>query len=226
VVRPFLQSRGVNRLDGLVLTHGATSSLGAAQDVILDFSPRELFESSLTDRSSTRRSLHAALEKSGYPKTLVEAGDQLQLSPAITCAVLYPPAGFEGRTAADKSLVLRIQDGASRVLLMADSAFTGEHWLLDNTRDLRASVIVLGGQSADRAAPDEFIGAVRPFAVIGGAPAYASPVAEGRRWAARLKHGVMPFLQSDAGAVTIDLSASGIVVSGFVNGQRLVRHNE
>jgi len=227
IVRPYLQFRGVNRLDGLILTHGASASIGAAQDVIEDFAPREIVESSLTDRSSTRRALNTALEISARPKTLVESGDQLQLSPAVSCTVLFPPAGFAGRTAADKSLVLRIEDGKTRVLLMSDSAFTGEHWLLDNTRDLHSSVIVLAGHSADLAGTAEFIDAVHPFAAIRGAPAFAAPTGQDRQWGAALyKQGVTPFLQSQTGAVTIDLSQSNANVYSFVNGQHLLKHTE
>ncbi len=222
IVRPFLESHGINRLDGLILTHGAAPSIGAAQDVIDDFSPRDIFESSLADRSPTRRALHAALEKAGRPKTILESGDQLQLSPQVACSVLFPPAGFEGRTAADKSLVLRIEDGPARVLLMSDSAFTGEHWLLDNGRDLRASIIVIDGQSSDLAGTDAFIGAVHPFAVIRGEPAFTAPAGQDRHWAAGLfRQGVTPFLQSATGAVTIEVSQSRATLAGFVNDQRL-----
>jgi competence protein ComEC len=223
VVRPFLESRGVNRLDGLILTHGAAGSIGAAENVIADFAPRDIFESSLTDRSGTRRTLQSALENASQPKTILESGDQLQLSPSVACAVLFPPAGFAGRTAADKSLILRIQDGAARILLMSDSAFTGEHWLLDNTQDLRASVVVLDGQSADLAGTDEFLSAVHPFATIRGEPPFSGSASQDRRWAAGLfRLGVTPVLQSAAGAVTIDLSQSHVTLSGFANGQRLV----
>ncbi len=227
IVKPFLESRGVNRLDGFILTHGAANSIGAAQDVIDDFAPGDIFESSLTDRSSTRRTFHTALEKAGRPKTLLEAGDQLQLGPQVTCTVLFPPSGFEGRTAADKSLVLRIADGSARVLLMSDSAFTGEHWLLDNSHDLRASVIVIDGQSPDLAGTDAFIGAVHPAAVIRGEPAFIAPTGQDRHWAGGLyNQGVTPFLQSATGAVTIDLSQSRVTLSGFVNGQHLVKQTE
>jgi len=224
IVRPFLQSRGVNRLDGLILTRASPSSIGAAQDVIEDFAPRKIIESSLPGRSSARRMLDAALEKSAQRITLVQPGDRVQLSPGVACAVLFPPAGFTGSSAADKSLVLRIEQGAARVLLMSDSAFAGEHWLLDNTHDLHASVVVFNGQSADLAGTDEFIEAVHPFAAIRGAPAYGAPDGEDQRWAAGLiKSGATPFLQSDTGAVTIDLSQSGASLFGFMNGQHLER---
>jgi len=224
VVRPFLESRGVNRLDGFILTHGAAPNIGAAQSVVADFAPREICESSLADRSPTRRAFHAALANAGRPKTLLESGDQLQLSPAVTCAILFPPAGFEGRTAADKSLVLRIADGPASVLLMSDSAFTGEHWLLENIHDLRASVVVLDGQSPDLAGTDEFISAVRPFAMVRGEPAFAAPAGRERHWASGVaKQRVTPFLQSDSGAVTIILSQSRVSLSGFANDEKLTR---
>ena len=227
IVRPFLESRGVNRLDGLILTHGAAPTIGAATDVIDDFAPRAIFESSLTDRSPSRRTLHAILEKADRPKTIVESGDQLQLSPDITCSVLYPPAGLAARTASDKSLVLRVQFGASRVLLMSDSAFTGEHWLLDNSKDLQAAVVVFDGLSADLAGAGEFISAVRPVAVVRGEPGYDAPAAQDRHWAAGVAmQGATPFLQSSAGAVVIDLTQSGISVAGFANNQRLLKQTE
>ncbi len=138
--------------------------------------------------------------------------------------MLFPPAGFQAGTAADKSLVLRIQDGAARVLLMSDSAFTGEHWLLDNTHDLHASVVVIDGQSADLAGTSEFISAVHPVAAIRGEPSFFGPAGQDRRWAGGLyRQHVTPFLQSDTGAVTIDLTQSSVTVSGFINGQHLVR---
>ncbi len=222
-VRPFLQSRGVNRLDGLVITRGAAASIGAAEEVIDDFAPREIVESSAPDRSIARREL----ENSGHRMTAVKSGDQWRFSPAVTCAVLFPPAGFEAGAASDKSLVLRVEDGKTRVLLMSDSAFTGEHWLLDQPGALRASVVVFAGQSADLVGTDEFIGAVHPFAAIRGAPAYAAPVGEDRLWAGKLRgQGVIPFLQSNTGAATVDISQSRVIVCGFMNGQRLVRQSE
>jgi competence protein ComEC len=222
IVRPFLESRGINRLDGLVLTHGASGSIGAAQQVVQDFAPAEICESSVTDRSATRRALDAALEKAGKAKTILETGDQLGMSPAAKCEVLFPPAGFAGRTAADKSLVFRITYGNQSVLLMADSGYTGEHWLMDQGSPPRASVVVLGGQSEDMAGTGGFLSAVHAGAVVRGEPGYNGSPARDREWAGGCyKAGVRPVLQSSAGAVTIELEPSGFWLSGFVNGERI-----
>jgi ComEC/Rec2-related protein len=223
IVRPFLEARGVNRLDGLILTHGASGSIGAAQQVVADFSPRQICESSVTDRSSTRRELEAALEKDGRAKTILETGDELALGPLAKCEVLYPPAGFVARTAADKSLVLRITDGDESVLLMADSGYTGEHWLLDQRKTARAAVVVLGGQSADMAGTGAFLTAVHAFAVVRGEPGFTGSAASEREWVGGCyRVGVRPVVQSAAGAVTIDLTQAHLVLTGFVNGQRIM----
>jgi ComEC/Rec2-related protein len=215
IVRPFLQSRGVNRLDGFILTRGAA----AAPDVVADFAPRKIIESSLPDRSAGRR----ALDKSAPHAIHAASGGKFQISSGVTCTVLFPPADFDGGSAADKSLALRIQAGSGGVLLMSNSAFTGEHWLMDHTSNLRASVVVIGGQSADLAGTDEFLEAVHPFAAIRGAAGYIAPAGQDHHWAARAyKLGVTPFLQSETGAVTIDLTQSAATLSGFMNAQRMV----
>ncbi|HEX4085687.1 MAG TPA: ComEC/Rec2 family competence protein [Chthoniobacteraceae bacterium] len=219
-VRPFLQSCGVNHLDGLILTHGAAASIGAAQNVIADFAPRMLIEANTRDRSPARR----AIRNSGYSITTVASGDPIPMGGAATCTVLFPPANFQASAAADKSLVLRIDCGKTGVLLMSESAFTGARWLLEHRKTLRASIVVFGGRSADLEGTDGFIAAVHPFAVIRGSPAYAAPAGEAHQWAAgALRLHATPFLQADTGAVTIDLAQSGSTLTGFMDGRKLTR---
>ncbi len=214
IVRPFLEVRGVNRLDGLILTHGAAPAIGAAQQVVA--------ESTATDRSPARRALQAALAQAGIPKTLVESGDELQFSSGTECSVLFPPAGFEGRTAADKSLILRIADDGGSVLLMSDSGFTGERWLMEHALGTRASVVVIGGQAEDISGTGGFIGSVRPFAVVRGEPGFGASKTGDMYWSGAMRgEGVTPFAQSEAGAVVISLNQSHITVSGFADGQFL-----
>lgn len=224
IVRPFLQSRGVNHLDGLILTHGAAPSIGAAQDTIADFSPAEICESALTDRSPTRRDLNNFLAQSGHPKTLLESGDQFQITPSLLCTVLYPPAGLNARTAGDKSLVLRLDTGSARILLMSESAYTGEQWLIENSRDLHATVAVFGGQSDDLVGSAEFLRALHPIAAIRGAPHFAAPASQDRLWSGTAyRQGVVPFLQSQTGAVTIDLTLSTLTLSSFLTNQHITK---
>jgi beta-lactamase superfamily II metal-dependent hydrolase len=197
VVRPFLQSRGVNHLSGLIITHNGVRSGGALQDVVSDFAPQKIY---------------------GPSATALKPGDQVRLGANVNCTVLFPPSGYWSGISADKSLVLRLEDGRTRVLLMSECGFGGEHWLLEHPGDLRASVVVVGGQSADLAGTDEFIGAVKPIAVIRGAPGYGGSPIEERRWAGRLNQlGAKPYLQSQHGAVTIEVTQSNAQIIPFLD---------
>ena len=52
---PYLRSRGVNRLDGVVLTHGDSAHIGATRAVFDDFHPRWVADIVFGDRSPSRR---------------------------------------------------------------------------------------------------------------------------------------------------------------------------
>ena len=134
IVRPFLQSRGINRLDGFILTHGAASSIGAARKSSTISLPATSSSPAWPIAPRPAAPLTQPLKKPVAPRHSSSPATNCNLVPGIACTVLFPPTGFEGRAAADKSLVLRIQDGAARVLLMSDSAFTGEHWLMDHSQ--------------------------------------------------------------------------------------------
>ncbi len=49
VLLPYLRARGVNRLEGLILTHADAAHIGGASGVLLDFQPRQLL-GALADR--------------------------------------------------------------------------------------------------------------------------------------------------------------------------------
>ncbi len=73
-LRPYLHSRGVNRLDGLVLTHGDSLHIGAALDVINDFRPSFLFDNPAPDRSSVHRKIQRELLARGDTVASTEGG--------------------------------------------------------------------------------------------------------------------------------------------------------
>src|SRR5438046_517024 len=59
-LKSLLHSRGVNRLQGILLTHGDAHHIGAALETIADFAPREIYDNPLEVRSSTERRLRDA----------------------------------------------------------------------------------------------------------------------------------------------------------------------
>lgn len=218
---PYLRSRGVNRLHGLLITHGDSQHLGGAPGVLEDFAPRQIGESIVRDRSPTRNRLHAQLAAERIGKSLLQRGDRLRLSPGVTLRVLHPPAGLVRTSADDKALVVLLEAVGNRVLLMSDSGFRTEQWLLQNEPGLRCDVVIKGQHASDLSGTFEFLDRTAAQAVVCsqiGRGELARPL-DAWEQTARAR-GLAVFRQDRAGAVTVALHAGGeFELRGFVNGQ-------
>jgi competence protein ComEC len=220
VTLPYLRSRGVNRLDALLLTHGDAQHVGGAKETLADFAPRMVLDTPLKDRSSTRRKFHAELAARGRGKGYVARGDELRCGDA-TVRVLYPAAGMARSTSDDKALVMRVECNGLRILLMSDSGFSTENWLLENEPDLRADVLIKGHHSKDLSGTPEFLTHVAPQAVIVSALRYGELPETLDPWSRELElRGVEVFRQDRCGAVTVKIRDRVLEADGFVNAQR------
>jgi competence protein ComEC len=206
---PYLRSRGVDRLNGLILTHGDAAHVGGASMLMEDFAPKWVADSFAQDRSPSRREFHAALAAAGVGRRFLCRGDFLELSPGAQLEVIYPPGNWPRALADDKALVFRLKAAGARVLFMADTGFAVEQWLLQNERDLRADIVVKGWPDQDFSGTADFLSAVNPTTVICAAPKFGAGQSFDE-WAASLRaRGVRIFPQEQCGAVRIQMRADG-----------------
>ncbi len=225
VTLPYLRSRGVNRLDALLLTHGDVRHLGAAQAILEDFSPRTIYDSPLRDKSPTRRSIHAQLQARRKGKAFVSRGDILEIGNATTVRVLYPPTGVQQKTSDDKGIVLFLESEGWRVLFVSDAGFITERYLIENDPTLRADVLVKGWHAKDLSGTPGFLAHVSPAIVVCEAPAYSADVTERRAWYRHVEtRGIALFPQDKCGAVSIRIDADELAVRGFVEGATILHH--
>src|SRR2546423_3215112 len=138
VLYPYLRARGVNRLDGFVLTHGDAAHLGGAGALLADFRPRQLIDTAAADRSSLHRKfLELLTAQKGAPRPF-PAGDEFKLSAAVRARILFPPPDFQAERADDQALVVELEVlGRRRVLLMSDSGEATDRFLSSNYPDLK-----------------------------------------------------------------------------------------
>src|SRR4029453_16727578 len=86
--------------------------------------------------------------------------------------ILYPVPGMARATSDDKALVIRVECEGLRLLLMSDSGFPTETWLLENEPDLRADVLIKGHHAKDISGTPEFLSRVAPQVAIVSAMKY------------------------------------------------------
>ena len=220
IVLPYLRTRGVNRLDGLLLTHGDSKHLGGALSALDDFRPRRLADSVLRDRSPTRKELHLEIARRRLGKGLYRRGDRIQLSDHTTLRVLHPPAGLQRATADDKALVVQLECAGTRVLFMSDSGFATEQWLLENESDLRSDVVIKGQHARDLSGTLDFLGRVLPQAVISSAPGYGETPEKLDLWEQSVaQRGMAVFRQDRTGAVHLEIRDDGFQIRPHLTGK-------
>lgn len=215
---PFLRSRGLNRLDGLALTHGDARHLGGAGRIIAPLDPREVFDSGLPDRSPSRRRLLADLAPRRIPLRVATRGLEVSIPENVRLRVLYPPPGATAVYADDKALALRLEAGAFSALLMADAGAPTEQWLLAHAReDLPSDVVLMGRNVSSPSGDPDFLRAVRPRLVITSGAFFPERERPSAEWMSAMRALDIDILRQDeTGAVTLDVTRDRFTATPFL----------
>lgn len=225
VLLPFLRSQGRQTLDGLILTHGDSTHIGAARDLLTTCPPQLIVESTLNDRSSIRNQFHAELVSRHLPKSLHRSGDRLAIAPGVTAHILYPPPGIASRVADDKTLVLRLDIAGIRILFLSDAGLAVEEWLLAHaSRELPSHILVKGSPRHSPSGGKAFLDAVSPQLLIATAASFPNSEKISPELIRELTiRNITLFRQDETGAVTLRLFPKNFQASGFVNHQQYTR---
>jgi competence protein ComEC len=157
ILLPSLRARGVNRLDGLFITHFDADHSGGLHSIMERMKVRRLY-----CRESMRDSLRAIY---GERVDGLAAGDSLAF-PGGGIFVLAPsPASGRARNENARSLVLRADIGESRILFTGDIDPEGQNGLLSWGCRLDADIFTVphhGAAGLDRS----FLRAVHPRSAV------------------------------------------------------------
>jgi competence protein ComEC len=217
IVVPFLRSEGVNRLEAAVLSCGDKAHAAGLTVVASEVGVRQAVWSGILSRSKYCAEWVSQIKAREIPLRAVEAGDELLSTPAAHIRVLNPPPGMIANRADDNSLVLSVEYGPTRVLLMSDAGATVEKYLLRNNTDLHAQVIVKGQHGKESSCTADFLDAVKPETVVqivntGNSHRYPEPALRDRC----AQRGITYLRTDDDGAVTIQLTKNGCEVQAFL----------
>jgi len=116
VVSAYLFSRGIRRLDTVVLTHAHNDHMDGLFDVLVNFRVGELWLGR-SPMIPTYRALLDLAQRRGIPLRFVRAGQQLG-----EFTVLHPPHNWRVRKTAENndSVVLLLQSGSQSALFTGD----------------------------------------------------------------------------------------------------------
>ncbi|MEM7807505.1 MAG: ComEC/Rec2 family competence protein, partial [Planctomycetota bacterium] len=219
-IGPFLRSRGIARIDRLVLSHANLDHYNGAADLIERYGIREVvvgpgFESD-AQRDGVGRALLAAIGEADVPMRIVQRGDVVPMGSATSFQVHWPPAEVDGLTPNDASIVATLQHEGQRVLFTGDLQADGMTGAMGN--DLPdVDVLVAPHHGSTETPTPDFVEACLPEWVVSS---------DGRRLSQKQRRlpdviGDRPLLRTGRdGAILIDLSREGVTVESFLDSER------
>jgi competence protein ComEC len=224
IVRQYLHWAGVNRLTGLVLTHGDSQHIGGVTQLLQDFPGVEVIENPAPDRSITHRRLSRmlpALKERGLKVVHLAAGDDFQLSRDLNAHILFPATGFAGATADDQTLVIRLAIAPDTfVLLTSDSGAEAERALLSNGFDLQSQIVVKGQHYSGVSGSGPFLNAVQPRLMIATSTQFPERERISDEWVDQVRaRGIKLFRQDETGAVELSFRGNEWTARAYLTGE-------
>ena len=224
IVRQYLHWAGVNRLAGLVLTHGDSLHIGGTTELLRDYPRIHLIDNPEPDRSLVHRRLSrmlSGLDGHGPKPAALVAGDSFHLSRDVTAHVLFPPRRFAAGTADDQTFVIRLSIAPDTfVLFMSDSGAETERALLSNGSDVQSQILVKGQHHTGVSGSGAFLDAVRPRLIIATSTQFPERERISDEWAEQLRaRGVKLFRQDETGAVELEVFGNEWRARAYLTGE-------
>ena len=224
IVREYLHWAGVNRLTGLVLTHGDAQHIGGVTQLVQDFPRVQVFDNPAPDRSVIHRRLSRmlpAVKERGVKSAELVAADNFRLSRNVTAQVLFPPRRFAGAAADDQALVIRLcTTPHAFVLFMSDNGVETERALLSNGLDLQSQILVKGQHYSRVSGSAPFLDTVQPRLIIATSTDFPERERISDEWADEVRaRGIKLFRQDQAGAVELQFRTNEWTARAYLTGE-------
>ena len=224
IVREYLHWAGVNRLTGLVLTHGDSQHIGGVTELLQDFPRVRVIDNPAPDRSVIHRRFSRMLpilKKRGVKSAELATGDHFFLSRDVTAHIFFPPRGFAGATADDQALVIRLWTGTDTfVLFMSDNGAETERALLSNGIELQSQILVKGQHYSGLSGSAPFLDSVRPRLIIATSTQFPDRERISDEWADQVRgRGIKLFRQDETGAVELEFRQNQWTARAYLTGE-------
>ncbi len=212
-ISEFLWSRGITRLDALLLSHADVDHFNAVPGIIERFHVRRAVVSPAMFAlgHDSVSALNRALQTGRVPIQVVDAGTALHDRGGVRADVIHPRSGLAVESDNANSLVVAVSCAGRRLLLTGDLADSGLADLLSQS-PIDCDVVLAPHHGSVRSQPATFCAWCSPEWVVVSSSLSDIRDAGPQEYAAV---GCQVMHTAARGAVRVQLSAAGTQVSSF-----------
>src|SRR5438270_683417 len=216
----YFHLAGINRIDGLLLTHGDSLHIGATESLLRDLAPTVMIDNPAADRSTIHRRLREIFISQGLNLLSLKTGEEFLLSPEVTGRILFPPATFTGSTSDDQTFVVQLSVKTTKILFMSDSGYATERLLIGSGADLRSDILIKGQHHSGNSGSDIFLDAVQPGLIVATSRDFPQQESISDEWAERVRaRGIKLFRQDETGAVELEFAEREWQARAYLTGE-------
>ena len=171
-VERALKRAGVNRLDGVFLSHLDSNHYGALEGLLDSWPIERVYVPATIGRSAKLNRLLSKAESQGAEIVQVEPNMSWRWEEGFELKLLPTGLSKAGK-ADDRTLVFRLSGGAQSLLYLGGGGVTVEAALLNRPVDLTAPVFCIGNAGKGGGLSEAFLTEVKPKVVIAGGRAWS-----------------------------------------------------
>jgi competence protein ComEC len=216
VIIPYLHSKGIHKISGLILTHADMDHIGGASTLIEKIPIDMIFHNGHLHQQLP--TLSAQIQHRHIPTLALKNGDQLHLDQNITLTILNPdPNGNPYDEPNDQSITGILKHEAVSFMLTGDLESERELALANSQANLKVTVLKLGHHGSKTSSTAPFLEKTNPQIGI---------VSAGRFNTYRHPHpsvinrvhsmGIRIFRTDQQGAIMCKSDGKKLIVSTFI----------
>jgi competence protein ComEC len=166
VVSPFLWSKGIKKIDYLVLTHAHPDHMNGLKAVARNFKIGQYWETFSPPQSPAYEEIKNNLGPSVLKKRIFRGFRQQEGDVKIEAIHPEEETPFVLEASNDKSLVLRLSLGETAFLLAADIGLEAEREILEKNLNLQSQVLKSPHHGSKSSSSEAFLEKVGPLVVV------------------------------------------------------------
>jgi len=164
-VVPFLKSKGVTKLDKLILTHGDADHAGSAEAILQEMRVQELVLPDRKEKNELERKLIGMAQSEGIAIRFVHEGDRWKVG-ENRFYILSPEVNSQSDSN-DGSIVIYTELGGLKWLFTGDLEAEGEAKLMKKNPTLSVDVLKVGHHGSKSSSTEDFLERLSPqWAII------------------------------------------------------------